>query len=318
VTEPPVDCSIVIPVHNRAPLTRCCLDALLEQELPGTEIVVVDDASTDATPEVLERYAGRVRVVRLAVNTGFARACNAGVEAARGPLLALLNNDTVPTAGWLEALIDYRRRHPSASVVGGKLLWPDNTVQHAGVAIDHDRNAFHLYAGLAQDHPAVNRSRPMQVVTAACMLVAKECFQRHGGFDPAFHNGYEDVDFCLRLGEDEEVHYCHRCVVYHLESATRGWDNAEDDRNHDLFMERWFHRLRPDHLDYYVEDGLVRIGYEGDRLLVEVSPLLGRAATGDGGEVLERLLTLRSHQHFDLVRENITLRAAAGASWPAP
>ena len=84
--------------------------------------------------------------------------------------------------------------------VGAKLLFPNGTVQHAGVVIGQDRWPHNLYTGF----PASTRRQPLRLpaVTAACMLVRRDAFEPAGGFDPAFLNGYEDVDLCLRLGEE--------------------------------------------------------------------------------------------------------------------
>src|SRR5688572_15524734 len=132
--------SIVIPVHNKATITRQCLDALLAEPDDGIErqLVVVDDGSTDMTPSLLATYGDRILVVRNETALGFTGACNAGVQAGSGEFVVLLNNDTVPTTGWLSALVNYAVQHPAAAVVGAKLLFPNHTIQHAGVAIGLD------------------------------------------------------------------------------------------------------------------------------------------------------------------------------------
>ena len=170
-------CSIIVPVHGRAGLTRQCLDTILEQP-PAVpfELIVVDDASKDETPQLLESYGDRIKAVRLDANQGFAGACNAGAEAARGELLVFLNNDTIPVAGWLDSLVDHVDAHPAAGIVGAKLLFPNETIQHAGVVICQDGNPRHLYAGFPAAHRVVNVSRRFQAVTAACMLVRRETF----------------------------------------------------------------------------------------------------------------------------------------------
>jgi GT2 family glycosyltransferase/SAM-dependent methyltransferase len=312
-----IRCSIVIPVHNRSSLTRECLDALLADLPAQAEVIVVDDASSDETPDVLASYGERIRPVSLAENRGFAGACNAGVASSSAEYVVLLNNDTRPTVGWLEALVAYADAHPPAAVIGAKLLWPDGAVQHAGVAIDADRDVRHIYAGFPGDHPAVNRARRFQVVTAACVLLRREVFESLGGLDTAFRNGYEDVDFCLRAGAaGHEVHYCPDCVVYHLESASRGYEDPTDLANRDLYKSRWADRVRHDDFSYYVEDGLLSLKYEWLSVNPEVSPLLGSAATETEGTAMERALAYRSRQCFLLIRENA--RLALDVDAPAP
>ena len=305
-------CSVIIPVHNRMSLTRQCLNTLLEghPESVDFEIIVVDDASTDSTQQLLTDCRERVRVVTHAMNTGFAAACNDGVSAASGEYLVFLNNDTIPNAGWLDALVRYAEGHPDAAVVGSKLLFPNDTIQHAGVVICQDLYPRHLYAGFSSDHPAVNKSRRFQVVTAACMLVRREPFEEVGGFDTAFRNGLEDVDLCLCLGERGfEVHYCHESVLYHLESLSGGWSENEKE-NARLYRSRWADRVHPDDFHYYLEDGLLKVSYAHTwsyPIYLSVSPLLAVMDEDEHERQADRLLNARSRQVFDLLRETIHL-----------
>src|ERR1043166_2580733 len=102
-------CSIIIPVFNKAHVTQNCLESLLEEEIaPYTrEIIVVDDASSDWTPQLLERYGQRIRSVRRETNEGFSAACNDGARLAEGEFLLFLNNDTIGHRGWFPALMNY-------------------------------------------------------------------------------------------------------------------------------------------------------------------------------------------------------------------
>jgi GT2 family glycosyltransferase len=304
-------CSVIIPVYNKAPLTRQCLDALLSRPPQGAdaEILVVDDRSTDATRQLLDGYGARVRVLTHLTNTGFAAACNDGAAAAAGEYLVFLNNDTVPQPGWLDALVRYADGHPRAAAVGAKLLFPNDTVQHAGVVICPDLMPRHVYAGFPADHPAVNVSRRFQVVTAACLLVRRALFEQSGGFDTAFVNGFEDVDLCLRLGErGHEVHYCHESVLYHLESVTRPSRSAAEKANVRLYRSRWADRVRPDELQYYLADGLLRVEHRSFYpISFVISPLLGAVSGSEGGSEAGRLLNARSKQVLELLKENIRL-----------
>jgi len=304
------DCSIIIPVYNKASLTVQCLNTLLSRPRQGVsfEIIVVDDASTDMTPQVLVEYADRIRVLTQSANAGFSTACNRGAAAAVGRYLVFLNNDTIPQVGWLEELVGYAEGHPRAAVVGSKLLFLDGTIQHAGLVVAQDRYPRHIYAGFPADHPAVNKSRQFQMVTASCALFQRQPFEQVGGYDTAFCNGYEDVDLCLRLGElGQEVHYCHRSVLYHLESVSEG-RFKDTEENVRTYRERWAHRVRPDDLQYYVEDGLIGVEHGlGYPVRLTISPRLAVIDDAAQKRQTDSLLNARARQMFALLKENTHL-----------
>jgi GT2 family glycosyltransferase len=305
--------SIVVPVHNRASLTRECLSVLTSTLSDAVEIVVVDDGSTDVTPQLLATYGERIRVVSHDTAQGFAPACNDGAAAARGRYLVLLNNDTIPQPGWLDALLTHAERYPAAAAVGAKLLFPNDTIQHAGVVICADRNPRHLYMGFASDHPAVNKSRRFQVVTAACMLLRRDSFEAAGGLDEDYENGFEDVDLCLRLGEQgHEVWYCHQSVLHHFEKGTRRDERFEE--NLSLYRRRWARKVRPDEFDYYIADDLLKVNYGHQYpLRLEIEPELAVLEREDEWERnVDRMLGDRSRQVFTLLRENIELKLSDG------
>jgi GT2 family glycosyltransferase len=302
-------CSIIIPVHNRAALTRQCLDVLLNSPHQDVvcEIVVVDDASTDSTAKMLVDRSDQVRVVRHDRNMGFADSCNDGAAAATGEWLVFLNNDTLPQPGWLDALLRHAQSRERVGLVGSKLLFPHGTIQHAGLVFARDLTPHHIYTGFPADHPAVNASREFQAVTGACALVRRSLFDEVGQFDNKFVNGSEDVDFCLRLRRlGYEVHYCHESVLYHLESATR--DHVLDRQNHELFLERWSEFVYQDDIEYYLEDGLMDITYwEQFPALLWVSPHLA-VLDRERANASERLLAKRSREVFEAQKENTRLR----------
>jgi GT2 family glycosyltransferase len=303
--------SIVIPVHNKATITRQCVDALLAEsdDEIRRQLVIVDDGSTDWTPSLLATYGDRILVIRHQTALGFAAACNAGVAAAAGEFVILLNNDTIPTSGWLSALVNYALQHPAAAVVGAKLLYPDNTVQHAGVAIGLDSLPHHIYAGFPGDHPATAVSRRFPVVTAACALFRRGPWQELGGLDMAFLNGWEDVDYCLRAGEaGHEIHYCAESIVYHFESATRNLVSDAERANQALFATRWRDKITADDFRYYWEDGLLSAQY-GARYPIQlsVSPILAGVTVSEHDRLADRLLFERARQVMILLRNNIVL-----------
>ena len=198
--------------------------------------------------------------------------------------------------------------HPEAGAVGSKLLYSDGTIQHAGVVINPERHAKHIYVGFPGDHPAVNKSRRFQVVTGGCFLIPREIFERANGFDTIYINSYEDVDLCLRLGEmGYEVHYCHKSVLFHLESVSEG-RNKQDERNLRVLHERWKERLIVDDWKYYMDDGLIKIRYNSTcPHEFTISPLLGVIKQDGRQTESDRLLAVRSRQVCELLRENTGL-----------
>jgi GT2 family glycosyltransferase len=220
-----------------------------------------------------------------------------------------LNNDTVPTPGWLSALVNYAVQHPAAAVVGAKLLFPNDTVQHAGVVIGLNSLPHHIYAGFPADHPATSVSRRFQIVTAACTLFRRGPWQELGGLDMAFRNGWEDVDYCLRAGEaGHEIHYCAESIVYHLESATRSLVSDIERANQELFVSRWRHKVDPDDYRYYWQDGLLSAQYPARYpIQLSVSPLLAGVTVGENDRLADKLLFERARQVMILLRNNIVL-----------
>jgi len=241
LTTPSYDCSIIIPTWNKVELTRQCLTALASHTKDMSfEVIIVDNGSTDGTPELLRTLGGDVQLILNNENLGFAKACNQGAVLARGKHLVFLNNDTIPQAGWLNALVMEAESDASVGIVGSKLLYPDGTVQHAGVVRDVEhRLPYHIYKSFAGEHPAVNQRREFQIVTAACFLISRSLFQEVGGFDEGYVNGFEDADLCLKVRERGYlVIYQPRSAVIHLKSQTTG-RKVHEGINADRFLDRW-------------------------------------------------------------------------------
>lgn len=249
--------SIIITVHNRADLTLKCLESISANTLYDKwELIIVDNASSDETPNLLKSLEGDVKVLRSEENLGFSKGNNWGAKAAEGQLFCFLNNDTEVTTGWLNALADCLERHPGAAACSGKLLFPDMTVQHAGLVFDKaDHVAYHVYRGLPKDAVQVCRERKLKAVTGACILIRREYFEAANGFDEGYINGYEDVDLCLQLGELRgEIYYTPGCEVIHHTSATPG-RNENEEHNFLRYRQKWFDRIEPDEDEFLAADG---------------------------------------------------------------
>jgi GT2 family glycosyltransferase len=255
--------SIVVPCWNRAEWTLALLKSLQATLPDGSyELVIVDNGSTDATSRVQANPDAGVVVVRNEKNRGFAVACNQGARAASAKTLLFCNNDVVAKPGWLPPLLAALER-PGTAVVGPKLVFPDGYLQHAGVAILYDPDGqgyldgiHYLYRQQA-DHPVANRPGEMRAVTGAVMGVRKDVFLGLGGFDEAYWNGNEDIDFCLRAGEAGwRVWYEPASVLVHQESASGTERYRETTANRARLTKRWAAKV----LDERVTEGAVVVG----------------------------------------------------------
>ena len=250
--------SIIIPCWNQAEYTEACLAALAANTPRGVEyeLVLIDNGSTDRTPDLLARWPslsgaawrpGTYRVIRNEANLGFARACNQGASEARGEYLLFLNNDTAPQPGWLEPLVDALDADPRTAAAGSLLLYPDGTVQHSGIGFLANGVPRHWnHRADPASCEIVFEPRELQAVTGACLLVRRAVFEDQGGFDEAFVNGVEDIDLCLKLrAEGWKVRYEPASVLTHVASVSprREADNA---RNGSVYLSRWAPRVLPD------------------------------------------------------------------------
>jgi GT2 family glycosyltransferase len=245
-TTPEPVVSIVIPSFNKWDYTFRCLLSLVQQTrgIPF-ETIVVDNASTDDTRLALPRLPG-LRFHLNETNLGFARASNQGARMARGKHILFLNNDTEALPGWLAPMVRILDEEPDVGIVGAKLLFPDGTLQHAGVGVAYAApcpiSPFHLQ--YRQPPDASVRRLDLPAVTGACLLIRRELCEELGGFDEAYVNGYEDVDLCFRAREKGwRIAYTPESVLYHHESITPGrFDKTT--HNTVLLHERWMGRFR--------------------------------------------------------------------------
>ncbi|HXH07157.1 MAG TPA: glycosyltransferase [Vicinamibacterales bacterium] len=253
--------SIVIPVFDKLEFTRQCLDRIWRNTSHDVayEVIVVDNGSTDGTTEWfadISRFPGVLRYHRNDRNLGYARANNIGARLARGTYLLFLNNDTLVQPGWLEAMLRIAKADPAVGVVGIKQLFPyTNVVYHTGIVFAPGGLPQHLYPHLDASLPCVNKEREYQAVTGSCLLIERSLFERCGGFDERYLNGYEDIDLCLSVREHgRKVVCCTRAYIYHYGQISEG-RAADDDRNAELFARKWAGRVRVDQAEYFAADG---------------------------------------------------------------
>ena len=264
--SPPPRVSIVIPNRDAPALIRSCVTSIRAlSTYPDVEIVIVDNGSTDprtsAFYDELVRNDPDTRVIHDPGYFNFARLNNAGVAAASGDYVILLNNDTeVMTPDWIEQLV-MLAQFDEVGAVGTKLLYPDGSVQHGGIVGIASRIADHAgwFTG-PDDHlyiDMVDTVHESIAVTAAALMIRRSLYQKVEGLDEVnVPNGYGDVDLCLRLRELGLTNvYTPYAALVHHESATRS-------RNIEVWELQYMRRRWPQELlnDPYLNPNLNRSG----------------------------------------------------------
>ncbi|NLW48833.1 MAG: glycosyltransferase family 2 protein, partial [Firmicutes bacterium] len=251
--------SIIIPFFNHIVDTKRCLKSIFESGIANGaykyKIILVDDFSSDKYDFIEEQKLLPINLFLNEENLGFAKTCNNGAKEANGKYLIFLNNDTIALNGWLEQLLTVFENNSDVGVVGSKLLYPDNSIQHAGVAFNDDNMPFHIYQHFPSSFPGVNQLREFQAVTGACLMIERELFNYLGGFDEDYLNGLEDIDLCLRVRKaGKKICYNPLSCLYHLEAQTRTLNIAKQRKNVELFGKKWSDKDLCDFRKYYQED----------------------------------------------------------------
>ena len=201
--------SIIVPTKDQFKILKKCIDSLIKKtDYANLELIIVDNQTTEpkalAYLTQLQAKYSFVTVLKYAKPFNFSAINNWAAEVATGDVLVLMNNDVeVIDGGWLKALVRHAIR-PDVGCVGAKLLFPDRTIQHAGVAVGMHGVADHMYRGLREskrNDPYANLQtvRNPLAVTAAVLAIRRSLFEELGGFDARrFKVAFNDVDLCLR------------------------------------------------------------------------------------------------------------------------
>ena len=191
--------TLIVLTWNRWELTQKCLESLRETSLPDTEVLVVDNGSTDETRERLSEL-GWVRTLLLPENRGFVRGNNAGIETTDPDSdIVLLNNDLVFTQrDWLERMRACADKNPAAGVIGCRLVLSDSRLLHAGTYILPDTFWGQQIGSMEEDVGQYSSDREVQGIVFACALIKREVIDAIGGLNEDFESYFEDTDYCLR------------------------------------------------------------------------------------------------------------------------
>jgi GT2 family glycosyltransferase len=238
--EPATRVSIIVPTRDKAELLEPCVRSILAQSTwAGYEVLIVDNQSSEAETfaafDRLRALDARVRVVPAPIPFNWSRVNNLAARESRGEVLVFLNNDTeVITPDWIERLAEVALL-PDVATVGALLLYPDGTVQHAGVVVGMGGWADHVFKGCGPVHhpsPFVSpvTTRNVLASTGACMVIERAKFDLLGGFDEEFIICGSDVELGLRAHHAGLQNVFLAPVrLYHHESKTRGPQVPEND-----------------------------------------------------------------------------------------
>jgi GT2 family glycosyltransferase len=230
--------SIIIPNKDHAAdLDTCLRDIEEKATYRNVEFVIVENNSTEQETwdyyEKIQKEYSNVRVVRWEREFNYSAINNFGVDFAKGEYLLFLNNDTQLIAeNFLEEMLGFCQRE-EVGAVGARLLYEDNTIQHAGVVVGFGGIAGHTFIGLhSAENSYFHRAMSAQdysAVTAACMMTKKDLFKKVGGFTEKLAIAFNDIDYCMKVrAEDKLVVYAPYAVLHHYESKSRGLEDTPE------------------------------------------------------------------------------------------
>ena len=235
--------SIIIPIKDKAKMTRRCIDSLYEKNTyKNFEIILVDNNSCeDETFKMLNEYKKRdnFKVLRLECEFNYSRINNEAVKIAKGDYLLFLNNDTeVLDCDFLEWMVGYASQS-HVGCVGIKLLYPDKLVQHAGVVLGYGGVAGHIYVTASNNDNGLFGRLCMPydytAVTAACLMIDKKKFNEVNGFDEKLKVALNDVDLNLKVLDKGYYNVClSNITMFHYESKSRGYEASKE--KHERFL----------------------------------------------------------------------------------
>lgn len=248
--------SIIIPNKDHIDDLERCLKSIYEiSTYDNFEVLIVENNSSSQETflyyEQVQKTWENLKVLYWKEHFNYAAINNFGVKSAQGEFLIFLNNDIeVITPDWIEEMLGYCQRE-EVGIVGAKLYYPNDTVQHAGVVIGMgaDHAAGHVFYGVDRKQftygGRANSTQDISAVTAACMMVKRSVHEEIGGFDERFEVAFNDVDYCLRVRETGKVIVFQAFVeLYHYESRSRGLEDTTEkkerfNREVALFRKRW-------------------------------------------------------------------------------
>ena len=229
--------SVIIPNKDEKETLQTCLESLKKNtSYQNFEIIIIENNST--TGEIFKYYKElsrdqQIHLLRWGKEFNYSAINNFGVAHARGEYLLFLNNDVKSIEpDWMEEMLGVCQR-PEVGGVGAKLIYPDNTIQHAGCVIGMGGIAGQMFVDMPADRTGylhkASLLQDMSAVTAACLMMKKEVFEQAGGFTEELAVAFNDVDLCLKVRKNNHlIVYDPYAKLYHMESKTRGAEDSKE------------------------------------------------------------------------------------------
>ena len=252
IGEPKV--SILIPSKDNVLDLKKCIDSIITSTYSNYEIIVIENNSdkkeTFKYYKELEEKHDNVKIVTIEIDKfNFSRINNLGAKEATGEYLLFLNNDTqVITSSWIEEMLGLCQRE-DVGIVGAKLLYPDKTVQHAGVILGMGGVAGHTNTNIKDSDPGYFSRAAIinnySSVTAACLMMKRKTFDEIEGFEEKLEVAFNDIDLCMKVRKlGLLVVYTPYAKLFHYESKSRGYEDSPEkkkrfSREMELFKTRW-------------------------------------------------------------------------------
>jgi GT2 family glycosyltransferase/glycosyltransferase involved in cell wall biosynthesis len=289
--------SIIIPVYDGVWITSRCLRALQRnKDVVPFEIIVVDDASTDKTNELLQNLRG-IRVIRNKSNLGYLKSTNLGASHARGQFIALLNNDTEPISGWLDELVDLMENDSSIAIAGSTLIFGNGKLQESGGQIFSNANAWNLGRGSDPGKAEFRFVREVDYCSAASVLIRSDFWGKMNGYDERYIPAYcEDSDIALSAwANGYRVVVCPTSWVIHHEGSSHGNSTGSGTKKYQLLNTRkLFAKWERNLLSHWEDEGIPRIeAIRNSKGIIVVCDRQAPSSLRDAGSV--RTLQLLRH-----------------------
>jgi GT2 family glycosyltransferase len=214
--------SIVVLSLNGEKVIAQCLSSLEKTEYPNLEILVVNNGSSDKTPEIVSTQFPKVRLINLPNNLGFAGGNKVGILESTGDVVILLNDDTTVEPNWVSEIVKEMEKHYRIGIAGCKIYYPDGKIlQHAGGYINNHGLSNHYGKG-ELDTGKYDTVRDVDYIMGAAFVIQREVIKKLGLLDTNYHPIYfEETDYCYRARKlGYRVVYIPTSVIYHYEAQT--------------------------------------------------------------------------------------------------